>query len=65
MQLQLHIICLSLAIEKQHGIGVYEPDHAEEEVLLEARLLASHLVELHRHLNTGEIKFGVCLESFL
>ena len=55
---------MSLAIEKQHGIGVYEPDHAEQEVLLEARLLTRHLFEIHRNLNTGDFKVGVVLNFY-
>ena len=40
-----------LAVEEEHGIGVYEADHAEQQILLEARLLIGVLVELHRLTN--------------
>ena len=42
-----------LTVKEEHGVGMYEPDHAEQQVLLEPGLLVGVLVELHR-LDTTE-----------
>jgi|LakMenEpi03Aug12_release.lakeMendotaPanAssembly.Ray.scaffolds.fasta_scaffold353123_1 hypothetical protein len=41
-------IAIYLTVEEEHGVGMDETHHAEQEILLKAGLLVGILVEFHR-----------------
>jgi hypothetical protein len=56
-----------LAVEKEHGVSVYEANHTEQQVLLEPGLLIRRLVELYglHHITTVNAGYQVRVELLI